>query len=217
MHQHRIPPPTIAWTAPLFPFALLSRRHPFLLCSSFPPSIDSDVFSYRRHFSFFRFYSGVIHSSFLFPHAAAWMARWLSLRTSHRLHHLLYNYASTCSQYSSWTVWSLKMGSIGCAETLANTYQHRQRKNAEERRSLSICFTSYSNLMKPAILGQCLVFWNWCLRLLLSWDRILVAESASLPKYFNCFSSISYYLTYIWHYGMVPIVLILQRRIKVRN
>lgn len=34
------------------------------------PSIDSNVFPYRRHFSFFTYYSGVIHSSFLFPRAA---------------------------------------------------------------------------------------------------------------------------------------------------
>jgi hypothetical protein len=117
------------------------------------PSIDSDVFPYRRHFSYFRYYSGVIPAYFLFPHAATWMARWLSLRTSHRLQHHLYtlNYASTCFQYYSWTVWSLKKGPTDCSESLVKTYQHRQRKNTQERRPLSICFTSYFKLMKPAV------------------------------------------------------------------
>jgi hypothetical protein len=57
---------------PLFslPVPLLSRRLSFLLCSSFHPSIDSDVFPYRRLFSFFQYYSGVIRSFFLFPRAA---------------------------------------------------------------------------------------------------------------------------------------------------
>ena len=134
----------IAWTAfsPLFHFPQLSGRLSFLFCTSFPPFIESDVFPYRRHFSFFRYYSGVISSSFLFPRAATWMARWLSQRTSHRLHHLLYSYALTSSQYCSCTVSSLKMGPTGCAETLANTNQHRQRNNAQERRRRPILFTS---------------------------------------------------------------------------
>ena len=114
--------------SPLFPFPLLSGRLSFLLCSSFPPSFDSDVFPYRRHFSFFRYYSGVISS---FPPRSN-MNGLLAFPED-------YSPAPPPPVQLRFQVdWSLKMGPTGRAGMLANTYRHRQRNNAQEWRRFSV-------------------------------------------------------------------------------
>jgi hypothetical protein len=68
----------------------------------------------------------------LFSHAPTSLARLLSLRTNHSLHHSLYHHASTSSLQSSWTAWLLKNVPMRFPETSADNWKHILRNNTEE-------------------------------------------------------------------------------------
>jgi len=60
------------------------------------------------------------------------------LRTYHHPHHSVYKLRTECYRPSSWAALLLKMGPIGCHETLLRNYHSTLRKIPKERRFVGL-------------------------------------------------------------------------------